>query len=253
MKRSFTRRRFLAAGAASSGLLLPGCDALGRNPTFRDLVLGSGERLAYRAQRLLGASSLAREYAASDMSPDFRTNGNTRPRSTAYQRHAAQGFRDWRLEVGGLVAAPRPYSLAELRAMPARTQITRHDCVEGWSAIGKWSGVPLGNVLDEVRLRPEARFLVFRCADDFNGTPYYESVDLVDGFHPQTILAYAMNDATLPIGHGAPIRLRVERQLGYKHAKFVMAIEAVASLDDIGGGRGGYWEDVGNYEWYAGI
>jgi DMSO/TMAO reductase YedYZ molybdopterin-dependent catalytic subunit len=94
---------------------------------------------------------------------------------------------------------------------------------------------------------------VFRCADDFSGTPYYESIDLVDAFHPQTILAYGMNDGDLPVGHGAPIRLRVERQLGYKHAKFIMGIEAAASLDRIGQGKGGYWEDVGFYDWYAGV
>ena len=95
---------------------------------------------------------------------------------------------------------------------------------------------------------------MLHCADDFRGDgAYYESIDLVDAFHPQTILAYGMNDATLPIGHGAPIRLRVERQLGYKHAKFVMRVEAVASLAAIGQGRGGFWEDVGGYDWYAGI
>jgi DMSO/TMAO reductase YedYZ molybdopterin-dependent catalytic subunit len=187
------------------------------------------------------------------MSPDFRTNGNTSARAPEWQRHAASGFTDWRLQIDGLVEAPAAFSLAELRAMPARNQITRHDCVEGWSAIGKWTGVPLAEVLGRVRLRPEARFIVLHCADDFRGTPYYESIDLVDASHPQTILAYGMNDADLPVGHGAPIRLRVERQLGYKHAKFVMRIEAAASLAAIGRGRGGFWEDMGDYDWYAGI
>ena len=181
------------------------------------------------------------------MSPEFRTNGNTEARSPEWRRHAAAGFAGWRLRVDGLVEAPAAFSLAELRAMPARSQITRHDCVEGWSAIGKWTGVPLAEVLDRVRLRPEARFIVLHCADDFatglQRLPYYESIDLVDAFHPQTILAYGMNDTTLPIGHGAPIRLRVERQLGYKHAKFVMRVEAVASLAAIGQGKGGFWED----------
>ena len=183
------------------------------------------------------------------MSPEFRTNGNTEARSPEWRRHAAAGFAGWRLRVDGLVEAPAAFSLAELQAMPARSQITRHDCVEGWSAIGKWTGVPLSEVLGRVRLRPDARFIVLHCADDFatglQRLPYYESIDLVDAFHPQTILAYGMNDATLPIGHGAPIRLRVERQLGYKHAKFVMRVEAVASLAAIGQGRGGFWEDSG--------
>ena len=137
--------------------------------------------------------------------------------------------------------------------MPARSQITRHDCVEGWSAIGKWTGVPLSKVLDEAGLLPDARFIVFHCADNIGLSTYYESIDLVDAFHPQTILAYGMNDAALPVGHGAPIRLRVERQLGYKQAKFIMRIEAVASLSEVGLGKGGYWEDSAGYDWYAGI
>lgn len=251
---NLNRRGLLrAAGLAAPALLLPGCDWLGSSPSFRDMVLGSGEWLSYRVHRLIGASALAREYDPSEMSPDFRTNGNTQPRSADYRRHAATDFADWRLAVGGLVEAPRAFTLAELRAMPARSQITRHDCVEGWSAIGKWTGVPLAEVLSAVRLAPPARYLVFHCADDFRGTAYYESIDLVDALHPQTILAYGMNDGPLPTGHGAPLRLRVERQLGYKHAKFVMRVEAVDSLAGIGRGKGGFWEDTTGYDWYAGI
>jgi DMSO/TMAO reductase YedYZ molybdopterin-dependent catalytic subunit len=240
----------LALGGSAT--LLSGCDALSQSPALRD-SLASGEWLSYHVQRLIGGSALAREYVASEMSPDFRTNGNSRPRSDAWSRHAAQGFADYRLVVDGLVETPQSFSLAELRAMPSRTQITRHDCVEGWSAIGKWTGVPLAAVLDAARPSARARYVVLHCADDFGGTPYYESIDLVDAFHPQTILAYGMNDAILPIGHGAPLRLRVERQLGYKHAKFVMRVEAVESLGGIGRGRGGFWEDAGNYDWYAGV
>jgi len=251
-----TRRKLLTTGLAAPALLLGGCDALGANPSFRDIVLGSAEWLSYRVHRLIGGSALAREFDPSEMSPVFRTNGNTEARLPEWQRHAATGFAGWRLRVDGLVEAPAAFSLAELRAMPARSQITRHDCVEGWSAIGKWTGVPLSEVLGRVRLRPEARYIVFHCADDFasglSRVPYYESIDLVDAFHPQTILAYGMNDVQLPIGHGAPVRLRVERQLGYKHAKFVMRVEAVTSLSAIGEGRGGFWEDHG-YDWYAGI
>jgi DMSO/TMAO reductase YedYZ molybdopterin-dependent catalytic subunit len=253
MTARLTRRQLLAAGAGGSALVLSGCDRLGANAAFRDTVLSAGEGLSYRAQRLIGASALAREYSPAQMSPTFRTNGNTRPTSADYGAHAAQGFANWRLMVDGLVAAPRAYSMNELRALPARSQITRHDCVEGWSAIGKWTGVPLSTLLLDVQLQPGARFIVFHCADDFDGVAYYESIDLVDAFHPQTLLAYGMNDATLPLGHGAPLRLRVERQLGYKHAKFVMRVEAVASLASVGGGRGGYWEDAADYEWYAGI
>lgn len=250
MSRRISRRALLVAAPT---LALGGCDWLGASPTFRDRVLGTGEWLSYRAQRLFVGDALAREYDPSDMSPRFRTNGNTEVNAEAFLRHAETGFADWRLIVDGLVEAPGAFSLAGIRAMPARSQITRHDCVEGWSAIGKWTGVPLSHLLGLVRLRPEARFLVFHCADDFRGDTYYESIDLADAFHPQTILAWGMNDADLPMGHGAPLRLRVERQLGYKQAKFVMRVEAVASFAAIGGGKGGFWEDVADYDWFAGI
>ncbi len=251
MSRLITRRRMLVGLAAPA--MLAGCDRLGQAESFRNSVLRSGEWLSYRVHRLIGSQGLAREFAPSEMSPVFRTNGNVQPTDPAYRRHEGEGFANWHMPVGGLVAAPRSYSLAELKSRRSRSQITRHDCVEGWSAIGKWTGVPLGALLDEVRPAPEARYIVFHCADTFGSRPYYESIDLVDAYHPQTILAYGMNDEDLPIGHGAPLRLRVERQLGYKHAKFVMRIEAVGSLNGIGGGRGGYWEDVGFYDWYAGV
>jgi DMSO/TMAO reductase YedYZ molybdopterin-dependent catalytic subunit len=159
--------------------------------------------------------------------------------------------------VDGLVRQPLALSLAELKKLPSRTQITRHDCVEGWSAIGKWTGVPLGLVLQTAGLLPGARYLVFHCADEYEKTTdgsgqYYESIDLVDAFHPQTILAYGMNGRDLEVAHGAPLRLRVERQLGYKQAKYLMRIEAVASFASLYRGKGGFWEDRG-YEWYAGV
>jgi DMSO/TMAO reductase YedYZ molybdopterin-dependent catalytic subunit len=249
-----TRRRLLrSAGLAAPGLLLGASDALAASPSFRDMVLGSGEWLSYRVHRLIGSEALAREFDPTEMSPEFRTNGNTEPRAAEWRRHADTGFATWSLRVDGLVEAPLALSLADLKAMPARTQITRHDCVEGWSAIGQWTGAPLAAVLKAARLRPVARYIVLHCADDFDGTAYYESIDLVDAMHPQTILAYGMNGADLPVGHGAPVRLRVERQLGYKHAKFVMRIEAVALLGAVGLGKGGFWEDTVGYDWYAGI
>jgi DMSO/TMAO reductase YedYZ molybdopterin-dependent catalytic subunit len=141
--------------------------------------------------------------------------------------------------------------------MPARTQVTQHNCDEGWTAIGQWTGVPLANVLRQAGLKPEARYIVFHCLDEMVRTSdrsgfYYESIDLFDAFHPQTILAYAMNGSALPVRHGAPLRLRVERHVGYKHAKFITRIEAVERLDRIGRGKGGFWEDRG-YQWYGGI
>jgi DMSO/TMAO reductase YedYZ molybdopterin-dependent catalytic subunit len=208
----------------------------------------------YRVQRAVIGQSLAREFPEADLSPIFRSNGTNHPRSVAYNALLSNEFEDWRLEIGGMVNRPQEFSLAELRRMQTRTQITRHDCVEGWSAIGKWTGVPLATLLNLVQLAPDARFLVFYCADqlELNDGGYYESIDLIDAFHPQTILAYELNDKPLPIANGAPLRLRIERQLGYKHAKYLMRIGAVARLDKIRGGRGGYWEDRG-YQWYAGI
>jgi DMSO/TMAO reductase YedYZ molybdopterin-dependent catalytic subunit len=251
---TLSRRRLIGSLAAGAGgLLLSGCDRIGAAPATRTL-LGLGERATFAAQRLvIDRAALAPEYGAADMSPVFRVNGNARPASPNYAAHAAAGFADWRLVVDGLVANPLSLSLDQIRAMPRRAQITRHDCVEGWSAIGQWMGVPLGLLLRHAGLRSDARYIVFHCADDFRGTPYYESIDLIDAFHPQTILAWAMRGQPLSIGHGAPLRLRVERQLGYKQAKFVMRVEAVASLAAIGGGAGGYWEDVAGYQWYAGI
>lgn len=248
-----TRRTLVGSLAAGGGLLLTGCDKLDRSPAFRDL-LRSGEHLTMRAQRIItDRTALAREFSAADLSPVFRSNGTRMPSSPEYAAHAANRFADWRLIVDGLVARPLSLSLAQLGAMPSRTQITRHDCVEGWSAIGRWHGTPLKLILDAAGLRSQARYLVFHCADNFGAYPYYESIDLIDAFHPQTILAWGLNGQLLPIQNGAPLRLRVERQLGYKHAKYVQRIEAVESLVSIGGGKGGYWEDHGDYEWYAGI
>jgi DMSO/TMAO reductase YedYZ molybdopterin-dependent catalytic subunit len=243
----------LRGSAAFGGLMLAGCDRLSQSSTFLQF-LGSAEHLTYRTQRLLVGHSLAREFPESDLSPVFRSNGTSDPNNELYNRLRAGNFADWRLTVAGLVQRPLELSLAALRAMPLRTQITRHDCVEGWSAIGKWTGVPLASVLALAQLRPQARFIVLYCADELerNDGGYYESIDLVDAFHPQTLLAYSLNDKPLAIANGAPLRLRVERQLGYKQAKYLMRIEAVAHLQDIGGGKGGYWEDRG-YEWYAGI
>ncbi|MFC0206105.1 molybdopterin-dependent oxidoreductase [Novosphingobium soli] len=248
-----TRRRLIGLGAAGTGsLLLPGCDRLSESPSVVGALEGA-EDLNRWTQRAFGRKALAREYREADMSPVFRANGSRTVDDPAYRRHAAEGFANWSLRLDGLVERPLQVPLHGLRAMPQRPQITRHDCVEGWSAIGRWQGPRLSLLLDLARLRPEARYIVFHCADRYRGRSYYESIDLVDAFHPQTILAWALNGAPLDAAHGAPLRLRVERQLGYKHAKFVSRIEAVASLEGIHGGRGGYWEDTERYAWYAGI
>ncbi|GBH32027.1 molybdopterin-binding protein [Sphingobium xenophagum] len=244
-------RRHLLLGATAT---LAGCDRLGRNEAVRE-ALFSAENFHRWAQRsLMARDALAQEFRPDQISPIFRANGTANPNTPAYKALWRSGFADWRLPVTGLVARPLSLSLAQLQAMPHRTQITRHDCVEGWSAIGKWRGVPLKPILEAAGLSDRARYLVFRCADDMGGgRPYYESIDRLDAFHPQTILAYALNDRPLTVANGAPLRLRVERQLGYKQAKYLMGIEAVATLDGIGKGKGGFWEDYAGYDWYAGI
>lgn len=248
------RRRFLGGAMQSAALLaLAGCDSLSRSEWFSSL-LSNTETLTKKAQRALSPKrAMAREYPEAERSAVFPANGNSDPEDPAYKAMTKTGFADWKLDIGGLVDAPLSLTLADLRGMPSRTQTTRHDCVEGWSAIATWTGVKLADLLERVRPKPEARYVVFYCADpDEDGEKYYESIDFDEAYHPQTILAYGMNGQTLPVAHGAPIRLRVERQLGYKQAKYIMRIELVDSLESIGGGNGGYWEDQG-YEWYAGI
>ncbi|MBU1539848.1 MAG: molybdopterin-dependent oxidoreductase [Alphaproteobacteria bacterium] len=250
------RRRWLTgAFATAATALLAACGQAGTS--LAEQARRMGEGLTRRTQRLLiPRDALAPTYSRSDISPDFKANGSVDPAASDYVALKAGDFADYRLVIDGLVERPLSLSLAELRARPSQSQITKHDCVEGWTSIGEWTGVRLETLLDEAGLKPEARFIVFHCFDALDqredGDRYYESIDLVDAFHPQTILAWAMNGETLPVPHGAPLRLRVERQIGYKHAKYIRRIEAVESFAHIGGGKGGYWEDRG-YEWFAAI
>jgi DMSO/TMAO reductase YedYZ molybdopterin-dependent catalytic subunit len=249
-----SRRKFLSRALQGAGVVfLSGCDKLYESEAFQTL-LGTAETANRRVQRwLTPKNKLAQEFSETDISPVFRRNGNPAPKTPEYIADAAAGWRAWRLEIGGLVTQPLRLSLAELKAMAPRTQITRHDCVEGWSAIGKWKGVPLAQIMERAQPQPEARYVVFRCLDtNSSGAHYYESIDIEDAQHPQTILAYELNDQPLPVANGAPLRLRVENHLGYKHAKYIKSLEFVASFEHIERGKGGYWEDRG-YEWYAGI
>jgi DMSO/TMAO reductase YedYZ molybdopterin-dependent catalytic subunit len=259
-RRAPNRRTALRAALASVGTLsLAGCDKLSSQQGFVD-VLKSAQHLSHSAHRLVaGRQAMAQEFTQADVAAHFKANGTLVPADADYHALMRGGFKDWKLEVAGLVENPMAFSLAELRAMPSRTQITRHDCVEGWSTIGKWKGVQLSHVLEQVKPLPNAKYVVFRCADSMDGpsldgrdSRYYESVDLDDAYHVQTVLAYDLNDQPVPVNNGAPLRVRIERQLGYKHAKYLMKIELVESFAGIRGGQGGYWEDNG-YEWYAGI
>jgi len=255
LSRRQTLLRMIAGGAA---LGLAGCDRISRSGGGMS-VIDSAENLTRAVQRSLLAprEALAPEYSPADISPGFKPNGSVDPDGADYVAARDESFVNWKLRIGGLFDKPMQLSLAELRQMPSRTQITRHDCVEGWSCIGKWKGVTLKDILVSAGLKPSARYIAFHCADKLEQTlddsgQYYETIDLVDANHPQTILAYELNDETLPVAHGAPLRLRVERQLGYKMAKYIMAIEAIDSFENMGRGKGGFWEDRG-YEWYAGI
>lgn len=256
-----SRRNFLRAGLIGTAALpLASCDKFDfladKNNPVRQAMLGANS-LTYRVQRLiLGRNALAQEFSPTEIRQGQRPNGSTNPNTGEYVRHRDSEFVNYQLEVTGLVDTPRSYSLTQLRNMPSRTQITRHDCVEGWSAIAKWQGTPLAAILKEVGVKPAARYVRFHCFDNYRGRPgatqYYETIDLIDARHPQTILAYALNDKALPVSNGAPLRARVERQLGYKMAKYLKGIELISSFENIESGKGGYWPDRG-YEWYAGI
>jgi DMSO/TMAO reductase YedYZ molybdopterin-dependent catalytic subunit len=254
------RRHLLRGAVAAAGAaLLSGCDRLSQNASFV-ATLQSAEQLNHAAARLVAPqSAMAQEFEPKDIAPVFRGNGTLDPQDPDYVALRKDGFAAYALAVGGLVEKPLSLSVEQLRALPSRTQITRHDCVEGWSCIGKWKGTPLAALLEMAKPTAQARFVVFRCFDSMEGVSaggrdsrYYESIDLDEARHAQTILAYDLNDKPLPVINGAPIRCRIERQLGYKHAKYVKAIELVSSFASIRGGKGGYWEDQG-YEWYGGI
>lgn len=251
----FSRRRrsILTGLGASAGALLTGC-AQTEPPTYGNL-LRMGDLLTYKAHRLLlPGMSLAREYDDRDISPaaaigtidpgDPLTPGYHPDYGDTYARLQRNDFADWRLTVGGSVARPGSFSLSELKRLPSRTQITRHACEEGWSMIAQWTGVPLSAVLDAVGVRPEARYVQFYAYDT-----WVDGIDMLDALHPQTILAYGMNGRELPQGHGAPLRLRVEKQLGYKSLKFLRHIEVTDYFDD-----NGIFGNIQNgWSWYAGI
>lgn len=248
-----TRRQALLAGFAAAGGLLAGCGEE-LPPTYGN-ILRMGDALTYGAHRaLLPANALAREYTTREIT-SIAAIGTTDPgnasqpyfnaeRGELYARLRTGGFADWRLRVEGCVARPGSFSLAELLRMPARTQITKHSCEEGWSAIAAWTGVPLRRVLEAAGMLPSARYVQFHAYDDIA-----DGIDMVDALHPQTILAWGMNGRELPIAHGAPLRLRVERQLGYKSMKFLQRIVVTERFDDLGalGPLRNGWA------WYTGI
>ena len=244
-KKIITRRNAIITGvSAIGGLLLTGCTK--KPPPTYGNILRMGDVLTYEAHRLLlPGQSLAREYQQSDIS-SFPATGSTNPGDPAkpyynegYGRLHSGAFSGWGLSVEGRVARPRTYSLADLQRFPSRTQITRHTCEEGWTAIAEWTGVPLSHVLQSAGILPSARFVNVYAYDG-----YMESIDMLDAFHPQTILAYGMNGRDLPVPHGAPVRLRVETQIGYKSVKYLQRIVVTDEFVNTG--------DSG-WAWYVGI
>lgn len=244
------RRLFIATSISSA---LAACSPIGTALNNNDKFHSALESAEHLNHALIGTRGMAREYRDSDVDRNFRVNGLPTPSDSRYQQLVARRFEPYRLVVDGAVERRAAFTLAQLQAMQQTTQTTRHDCVEGWSAIGKWSGVRLRDLLAAVHPRSDARYVVFYCMDkDDQNMHYYESLDLHQATHPQTLLALRLNDAPLDPDHGAPVRLRIPTQLGYKSAKWVERIELVGSFATIYSGGGGYWEDQG-YEWYAGI
>ena len=248
-----SRRKLITGGlAATAGLAGLGVAAqlarrYGLVPPDAGGLFGPGETLTYAAQRLLTAHAPARNFPRSLISKDpFAVP--IAPPSDAFKRSQALGFKDWRLTVDGMVARPTSFSIADLRSLPIRNQITEVACEEGWSYVAEWIGTPLHEVLREVGVLPQARYVVY-----FSIEPdEWESIDMADALHPQTFLTMGMNDGELPVAFGGPLRLRVPRQLGYKSIKFVQHITVTDSMKKFGKGLGSASPEEG-YAWFAGI
>lgn len=246
MNKVLSRRKLIAGAAAASGVFLAA--RKGSWPPACRGIFGASDALTFAAHRVLLANQpLAREFGREMITRNFPVLGMANPKDARYQQLLAGGFADWRLPVDGLVSRPGELPLAFFKSLPSRTQITQHSCEEGWSAIGEWTGVQLSRVLHEVGALPQARYIVFQTVDG-----WWDSLDMADALHPQTLLAYGMNGGDLPVRHGAPLRLRVERQLGYKSLKFLSRMTVTDRVDNIKDGTGsGSFAD--GFAWYAGI
>jgi DMSO/TMAO reductase YedYZ molybdopterin-dependent catalytic subunit len=225
------------SAADSAGLVPPNCQN----------VFRPGEILTYASQRILGANAKAREFPASMISAKPRQNGPVTTDAT-YQKHLAEGFANWKLEVGGMVARPREYSVADVRRFPVKSQITHLACEEGWSFIAQWTGALLADVLEDVGADGKAKYVFYHSMEK----DWWDSLDITEARHPQTFLTYGMNGGDLPAGHGAPLRMRVPRQLGYKNVKYVAKLTVTDSVAGFGKGMGSSAPEFG-YSWYSGI
>jgi DMSO/TMAO reductase YedYZ molybdopterin-dependent catalytic subunit len=248
---NISRRKLITGGLAAGAVSLAAADKIaeryGLIPPDSGGLFGPGETLTYAAQRLITSHSLAREFSPSQISQKPFANA-TAPKDDAFKRLEAGRFVDWRLSIDGLVSHPTTFSIADLQRFPSRRQITHLACEEGWSYIAEWIGTPLSRVLDLVGVLPQARYVVY-----FSQEPgWWESIDMADALHPQTILTYAMNGVDLPVGFGGPLRLRVPRQLGYKSVKYIARITVTDNIKKFGKGLGSASPEAG-YAWYAGI
>lgn len=248
-----SRRKFLTTGlAATAGVAgLAAADRLAHSyglvPPDHGGIYGPGETLTYAAQRLLTTHSLAREFPRSMISKTPFPNAVAPPNDT-FKRLQANGFSDWRLSVDGMVARPASLSLSDLRSLPLRSQITEVACEEGWSYISEWIGTPLTEILNAVGLSPQARYVVYSSIDK----DWWDSIDMGDALHPQTLLTWGMNGGDLPVSFGGPLRMRVPRQLGYKSLKYITRLTVTDSMKGFGKGLGSVDPEYG-YAWYAGI
>jgi len=239
----------LAATAGASGLVVAArlADRYGLIPPDFGGIYGPGETLTYAAQRLLTRHSLAREFSQRQISRDPFAN-EVAPLGEEFHRLQQGAFSDWLLTVDGMVTRPASFSLAELKSFPRRSHITMIQCEEGWSYIGEWTGVPLSHVLELVGALPQVRYVVYRSIQP----DWWESIDMADALHPQTLLAHGMNGSELPVRFGGPLRLRLPRQLGYKSVKYLTRLTITDNLKQFGKGLGSASPD-GGYAWYAGI
>ena len=250
---NISRRKFIttglavAAGASGIGSAAKLAQRHGLIPPDAGGFYGPGETLTYAVQRLLTRHSLAREFSRSQISKDPFAN-EVSPLGDEFKRLQQAGFADWRVTVDGMVARPASFSLAELRSFPTSTQITMIGCEEGWTYIAEWTGVPLAYVLDRVGALPQARYVVYRSIQP----DWWESIDMADALHPQTLLTHRMNGNELPVPFGGPLRLRVPRQLGYKSVKYINRLTLTDNLKRFGKGLGSASPEAG-YAWYAGI
>jgi DMSO/TMAO reductase YedYZ molybdopterin-dependent catalytic subunit len=250
---NLSRRKLITTGlgatAGVSGLAVAGrlAEHYGLIPPDHGGLYGAGETLTYAAQRILTRHSLAREFPRSEISKAPFVNGEP-PKDEVFRRLQAGGFADWRLAVDGMVTKPAAFSLAELKSYPSSSQITHLACEEGWSYIAEWSGVRLAHVLQRAGVLPQARYVVYFSID----RDWWDSIDMADALHPQTLLAYGLNGGELPVGNGGPLRMRVPRQLGYKNVKYITRLTVTDDLKRFGKGLGSASPE-GGYAWYAGI